>query len=179
MSDPGEVSPPPSPAIFTLRRQSDTPLSTIGTLDDGGWGGQGAIWILEPGAHAAPHARMPAGDYKLELRASGGKWAQFREVPALHDLILPGLPHLLPWPGQPDRLALIHPGNTYHDTEACALPGLTRWTPEMTADGQWAVGNSREAFVRIYPALRDAIQSPGGATWRILDIPPKGLAPHV
>lgn len=162
MTEP-EASPPP-PLIFTLRRKAETPLSTVGLWDDGGWG-PGEVWGLEPGA-GGPHPRVLAGDYPLELRPQGGKWEKFRNFLALHELILPGLPHLLM---TPDRLALIHPGNTYHDTEACILPGLTRWTKEMTTDGQWAVGNSQAAFVKMYPHLRDAIQSPGGAILRILE----------
>lgn len=152
-----------APTIFTLRRQAETPLSTIGLLDDGGWG-PGPIWVLEPGA-SGPHPRVAPGDYPLELRPAGGKWEKFREVPALHELVAPGLPHLKMFP---ERWALIHPGNTCHDTQACALPGLTRWTPEMTESGQWEVGNSRAAFVRLYPALQAACQG-SGAIWRIVE----------
>lgn len=169
----------PEPTVFTLTRQAETPLSTIGLLSTGaGW--EGSVWVLEPGANG-PHPRVAPGNYKLELRQTlsptgmpVGKWGHFMSFPALRELIRPGLPHLLPASG-PDRLALVHPGNTYHDTEACALPGLTRWTPEMTEDGQWAVGNSQAAFTKIYPTLRDAIQAEGGAIWRVEEsFAPKG-----
>lgn len=161
--------------IFTNRRLKQTALSTIGKLDDLGWGCD--LWILEPGTHGAPHARVKAGDYPLELRATivkgqpYGKYAQFLAEPKLRNLILQGLPHLVM---VPDRLALIHPGNTYRDSEACALPGLGRLPPNLSNSQEWEVTRSQDALVRLYPFLQRAIASPGGAVWRVLD-PVEGL----
>lgn len=150
--------------VFTLRRLKQTALSTIGQLDDLGWGCD--LWILEPGTHAAPHERVKAGDYPLELRAAGGKYAQFMAVPELRNVIRPGLPHLVM---NPDRWALIHPGNTYNDSEACALPGLGRLPPNLSSSQEWEVVHSRNALVKLYPFLQRAIQGPGGAVWRVRD----------
>lgn len=150
--------------IFVNRRQQQTPLSTLGRLDDLGWGCD--IWILEPGAHAAPHQRIAAGDYPLALRAEGGKYATFMAVPELRAMIRPGLPHLLM---SPDRLVLVHPGNTYRDSEACQLPGLGRLTPRLSNSGEWEVTQSRAALLRLYPFVRRAVEG-GGAVWRTIDM---------
>lgn len=150
--------------IFTNRRLQDTPLSTLSKLDDLGWGCD--IWGLEPGRHAAPHQRVASGDYPLELRTAGAKYAQFMAVPELREIIRPGLPHLVM---TPDRLALIHPGNTYHDSEACWLPGLGHLSPQVSNSREWEVTASRKALIKLYPFLRRAVET-GGATWRVIDI---------
>ena len=151
------------PTIFTLRRLAETDLTTIGRLDDFGLGHD--IWILEPGS-TGEHSRVTAGDYPLELRPAGGKYEQFVHKPKLAPVIGPGLPHLIM---HPDRLALIHPGNTYKDTEACALPGLSRVAPDKSATHEWEVGSSQDALVLLYPHIRDAVRN-GGAIWHIVDI---------
>jgi hypothetical protein len=153
--------------VFENRRLHETTLSTVGSVTVDGqlpWTGGGAIFILEPGTHSAPHQRIAAGDYPLELRTDGGKYVKFKKAAKLKNLIGPGLPHLIM---HPDRLVLIHPGNTYHDSDACQLTGLGC----RNNGGEWEVTSSQDAMVRLYPVIRDAVQN-GGAIWRVRDIAP-------
>ena len=147
---------------FINNRIATDGLSTIGRI---AMPNGSLFWILEPGYETPAHPCIPAGDYALELRTDGGKYQQFRAVPELHDLIAPGLPHIL----VPDRqFVLVHPGNTVFDTEACSLPGMTRLPPSIAATHHWEVERSRVAFAQIYPFLRDACLA-GGARWQVID----------
>lgn len=157
--------------VFTNQRLANDGLSTLGRLS---WPGASRTFlILEPGPGAPIHPRVPAGEYVVSLRAEGDKWRKFSQVAELRDLIRPGLP----WLHVPGRdWVLVHPGNTWHDTDACQLPGFAHFAPDLSQSGHWEVVSSRAAFTEIYPALRDAVRGEG-ARWRILDEAPRAAAP--
>lgn len=152
-------------AIFTLRRQHNDGLSTIGQLfaPDG----RPMNLRLEPGPATAKHPRMAAGRYHMELRAEGDKWKEFRAVPELHDLIAPGLVHYIV-PGR--TWILDHPGNYFYQTEGCTMPGKNFVNPGYAGTRHWEVERSRPAFIEDYPIMRDAIRN----TEAFLDVVDEG-----
>lgn len=155
--------------IFVNQRLANDGLSTIGQFIPGI--GHPYRMMLEPGP-ATPgyaHPRIPAGEYEIVLRAEGEKWGKFLQV--FGELVRPGLPHIM----VPNReWILVHPGNTFEDTEGCNLPGMSRLPPQLAPSHHWEVEQSREAFKDIYPLIRDACLN-GGAAWRVSDEHPSFL----
>lgn len=149
--------------IFTLRRSHNDGLSTIGQMfaPDG----RPMNLRLEPGPHTSLHPRIAAGQYAMTLRAEGGKWAEFRKVPELHDLIAPGLVQYIV-PGR--AWILDHPGNFFYQTLGCTMPGKNFVNPGYSGTSHWEVERSRAAFAQDYPVMRDAIRA-GDAFLNVLN----------
>lgn len=89
--------------------------------------------------------RIPAGEYRIELRAEGGMHARYakRYGADWHRGML--------WLRKvPDfEYVYIHIGNIPDDTKGCILVGHTL--------GRDSIGKSREAYRELYPRVRDAV----------------------
>lgn len=94
--------------------------------------------------------RIPAGTYGIKLRAVGG----------FHERTLArygadwhkGMLWLQNVPGF--EFILIHTGNTDDDTSGCIIVGMTA---NVNADGGGSIANSRPAYEKLYPIVRDAL----------------------
>jgi hypothetical protein len=98
--------------------------------------------------------RIPAGEYRLELRTVGGFHDRYLERygPLFHK----GMVQIA---NVPDRdYILFHIGNYFTDSLGCVLLGQTSF---VDGDGELAVGKSRDAYVQNYPILMDIAERGG------------------
>jgi hypothetical protein len=97
----------------------------------------------------AKETRIPAGTYRIKLRAEGGFHERYlaKFGPQFHKgmLWLQDVPNF--------QWVLIHIGNTDEDTEGCILVGATA----NTVPGSLSIGNSLTAYQKLYPVVRDAL----------------------
>lgn len=111
--------------------------------------GVAECFFLEPGYHEEKIkgiTRIPAGTYKLGVRAEGGFHNRYkRKFPRMHKgmLEVKDVPNF--------KYVLIHIGNTKDDTEACSLPGTS---PNLGASN--TVSSSTVAYKKLYPKLMAA-----------------------
>lgn len=92
--------------------------------------------------------RIPLGRYKIELRVEGGFHQKYLNKfgSNFHKGML--------WVKNVPKFEyiLIHIGNTDDDTDGCILVGMSN-----NADEQGFIGQSTDAYTKIYPIIRDAI----------------------
>ena len=94
--------------------------------------------------------RIPEGVYELGLRQEGGFDARYRRLFARRTGWHRGMVQLM---NVPDfEYILVHIGNTDEDTEGCVLVG------SRVSMQQGMIVESRRAYMRVYPVLRDAIE---------------------
>lgn len=119
----------------------------------------------------AGETRIPAGRYKLELRKEGGFHQKYIEK--FNDKLSKdfmgadwhqGMVQLKDVPGF--DYVLIHIGNTDMDTKGCILVGDS-CVSNLPFD-KGSIGNSTQAYKRIYPVLLHSILS-GDAYLTITD----------
>lgn len=142
---------------FTATRIYQTAASSVAI-----WSGPKIafpLYCLEPGEQREPHPRIPAGTYPLRLRTVGKKHADYLKHYGSH--FHKGMVEIAEVPGR--EFIELHVGNTIADTLGCSLPGLSYGKDE---DGNYAVAESRRAYEKAYPILRDAILA--GATQLII-----------
>ena len=146
-------------AIFTARRIKSNPLSSVAL-----WSGPGItfpLYCLEPGEKREPHPIIPEGEYPLMLRTVGSKHQDCLRHYA-RDENFPSDWHkgMVEIANVPQRTAILfHVGNFINDTLGCSLAGLSYGKDAL---GHYRVYNSRLAYEKAYPVLRDAIL--GGPT---------------
>ena len=94
--------------------------------------------------------RIPKGRYKIKLRTEGGfhqrylkKYGGDFHKGMLHVVDVPNFKHVL-----------IHIGNSSDDSAGCLLVGMNN-----SADEIGFIGNSSEAYKKIYPQIVDTIIS--------------------
>lgn len=98
--------------------------------------------------------RIPAGVYGIKLRAEGGfheRYAAYYGKKFGADWHR-GMLHLQQVPGF--EYILIHTGNTDDDSSGCIIVGLTA---NLNAEGGGSVAQSRAAYEKLYPIVRDAL----------------------
>ena len=106
--------------------------------------------------------RVPAGTYKIELRAEGGFHGRYsKKYPGLHI----GMLHVQDVPNF--EYILIHTGNTDEHTAGCLIVGDAQENNKILADG--FVGKSVNAYKRIYPSIAKAIQQGEEVTITYID----------
>lgn len=106
--------------------------------------------------------RIPEGTYSIHLRTVGGFHKRYSErFPEFHQ----GMLHLQDVPGF--EYILIHIGNFDDNTEGCILVGDNA-KQNITAEG--FVGESTDAYKRIYPPIAEAILTGEPVTIRIVDL---------
>ena len=132
-----------------LLRYSTQKHSTLGALSlITSYGKHFLCHVLEDSFHfdkIAGETRIPAGLYKLGLRNSGGVNDQYKQryKDKHHGMIeIQGVPNY--------EYILIHCGNTSAHTKGCLVVGNTS-EQNITKSGY--VGNSRDAYERIYPTI--------------------------
>lgn len=151
--------------MFTARRLNTDGMSIIARWFDPA--GEPLCYCLEPGAQRDPNPAIPAGTYALQLRTVGEKHAEYNLYYAAKFGIgwHRGMVEIA---GVPGRDAIeFHVGNKIADTLGCSLAGEQAIAPPGNGSGHWEVGQSRAAYERVYPILRDAILA-GGVQLQIL-----------
>lgn len=144
--------------VFTEQRLATDGLSTGGELQ---LAGQRLCFLLEPGPNSAS-PRKPAGRYELVLRTEGGIYDHYRRH--FGPEFFRGVPQIIV-PGR--TFVEVHIGNTFADTEACSLMGMSLIVPHFSNSGHYEVARSEEAFMKFYPQIRDALLA-GPCFWETL-----------
>jgi len=147
--------------ILRLERFSDNNGSTLGTLKINN--------VFECFSLEDPYrkdkikkiTRIPAGTYEVELRKEGSANKKYKErYRDMHK----GMLHLKNVPGF--KYILIHVGNYKEDTEGCILVG------EKSCSNRYSEGKvleSRDAYERLYPKVRDVLVKGGFVAIEITD----------
>lgn len=94
--------------------------------------------------------RIPAGSYEIKFRKEGG--FHFRYLNTFGSDFHEGMLELQDVPNF--KYILIHIGNDEDDTAGCLLVGNTA---NYNKQGHGFIGDSRVAYKRIYPIIRDAL----------------------
>lgn len=133
-----------------LQRLSHDSDSTIGALRVNGVDECYTVEDQPRKEKVQGETRIPAGVYKLKLRTVGGFHERMlaKYGPVFHK----GMLWLQDVPGF--QFILIHTGNTDKDTEGCIIVGQT---VNPNGRGGGTLSNSRVAYDRLYPMVRDAV----------------------
>ncbi len=124
--------------------------------------GSFVCWILEDQHRAVKvwgDTRIPAGEYKLELRKEGRQHKQYERK---FSLIHIGMIHLMDVPNF--KYIQFHIGNDEDDTAGCPLAG----NYPMPIEKGYIVLQSTIAYKRVYPVIAKAILQ-GDTYWEIED----------
>ena len=155
-----------------LQREKEDSKSTLGRLFFGEEKQIGPFSILEnpecftledqkqEGEKVYGETRIPAGTYGIKLRNEGGFNQKYiARYGDMHKgmLWLQDIPNF--------EYVLIHTGNTDEHTHGCLLVGLI--APETTP---YTIGQSSDAYKKIYPPIADAILRDEKVTIQIRDI---------
>ncbi len=136
---------------LTLRRFYSQPDYTISYLsfNDGGFK-QFVCFALEDEfriVKVKKETRIPAGQYKMDLRTEGGLTKKYgAKYPEMHQ----GMIWLRKVPGF--KYIYIHVGNTDKDTEGCIVVG------DYNSVIPHKVSSSAKTYKRIYPMISAAIK---------------------
>lgn len=145
----------PTPT-FVVTRFAHGADATLGILYHGS---EALCFVLEDEYRAVKvpgETRIPDGTYRLRLRDWGGFHERYaKQFAGLHV----GMIELLEIPGFSD--VLIHVGNTDDDTAGCLLIGDS--AARVLSSGDWSIGDSRQAYRRVYPIIAGEIQE--RSTW--------------
>lgn len=92
--------------------------------------------------------RVPAGRYPIKFRKEGGFHQKYQKLfPQMHK----GMLQLM---NVPDfEYILIHIGNTEDDTAGCLLVGLEALYVDTAT-----IGQSKNAYLKIYPVIANALE---------------------
>lgn len=148
---------------FTLRRLSETPLSTLGELIAAD-GVTSLCSTLERGPQNVTHPRIRAGTYDIAVRRKPFVSKFDRTLSGILGATYQGilwLPHVT---GRSN--IEIHPANTFDELLGCIAPGQTSGVDAL---GEYCVFNSRDAYQIVYPIIAQAIND-DGAQLNITDI---------
>ena len=107
--------------------------------------------------------RISSGTYKISLRTDGGMHKKYKQrFPDIHKgmLWIQDVPHF-------DNI-LIHCGNTEKDTSGCLLLGDSQKNNISYPKG--FVGDSSQAYQRIYPQITEALKNGKEVTIQLEDI---------
>jgi len=134
--------------FLTVIRYSETEESTLGALLINGYF---ECYLLEP----PPGKRIPGGIYQLVLYRAGNLHANYKKkYPGIHQ----GMILIKNVSGKSG--VEFHIGNWARETLACLLTGTTvnnnQLEPGRTYD-------SKEAYLRMYPKIRDVLLTSEGA----------------
>ena len=103
--------------------------------------------------------RIPEGVYKIALRTEGGFHQRYaKKYGSWHK----GMLHILDVPGF--EYILIHKGNNDDDTAGCLLVG------EGNVGGANWVSGSAQAYGKLYPKIRNAIEAGEEVTIEFIDL---------
>ena len=156
------------PNRFELLRTGSMVTSTSGILFDVNNSRHFLCFTLEDEYREVKkkaHTRIPAGEYTLTLRQHGGHNTRYKKrFPKLHRGMIE-----LDTSDRPEWSdILIHVGNSEEDTAGCVLLGddcvRRRGTPD-----EFYVMHSTNAYKRVYPIIRDAIEADPDTRILIMD----------
>jgi len=118
------------------------------------WEGQRFCWGLEdqpraPGVKVPGETRIPAGTYRLELRAEGGMHEHYKKRFPFHRgmLWLRDVPFF--------EFIYLHPLNKDTETEGCLGPGLR---PGPLDAERLTIESSVPAYERLYRRIIEAME---------------------
>ena len=98
--------------------------------------------------------RIPAGTYNIKLRNEGGFHEKYsKKYPNIHR----GMLHIIDVPNF--EYILIHVGNTDEHTAGCLLLGDSQENNQVNKNG--FIGNSGNAYKRVYPLIAEAVKNEG------------------
>jgi len=94
---------------------------------------------------------IPEGTYEIKLRDAGGFSSRYLQKygPEFHK----GMLHIQDVPGF--EWILVHQGNTDLHTSGCLILGDTQQDLDKSKRG--FIGNSKDAYKKMYPKVRDAL----------------------
>jgi hypothetical protein len=153
-----------SERVFTEQRLDNDGLSTLCELR---LGDNVLCYTAEPGPHDPVHPRKPAGRYELRLRQEGGIYQHYRKK--FGPAFFVGIPEIIV-PGH--SFVEVHIGNFMIDTRMCSLVGKTFERPAHSNSGHYEVRHSLDAFLEVYPIIRDACLN-GRCWWETLNEAPR------
>jgi len=111
----------------------------------------------------AGETRIPDGIYKIGFRKEGGFHSKYKKrFPSIHK----GMLQINDVPGF--DFILIHCGNTDEHTAGCLLVGDTQVNNLVQKDG--FIGQSTQAYKRIYPYIAKALEQKESVTIRYKSI---------
>ena len=136
---------------FTITRTEQRGKSTLGAMTDEN--GKHLCWTLEDlqrDEKIDDETAIPTGRYELIARHESIHldWHSKMFGEGEHPFMLE-LAKVQNFTG-----ILIHVGNTHENTEGCILVGDNKGVDD---EGNMVVWNSRQAYKRVYPLLRDAV----------------------
>lgn len=149
---------------YEVQRFSSQSDSTLGLLFDVTDGRKFLCYTLEDEARDTKvkgETRIPAGTYKLKLRAEGGYHQRYvKKYGSMHK----GMIHVQDVPGF--TYILWHTGNNDEHTMGCLLLGDTS---QQNISKAGFIGASTDAYKRVYPDIAAAIQEHGIAEVTYVD----------
>lgn len=131
--------------------------STSGMLFDVTDGREFLCYTLEDECRSIKmygETRIPSGTYYLGIRKEGGFHAKYK---SRFNGIHKGMLQVMDVPGF--DYILIHCGNTDEHTSGCLLVGDTQTSNIIASNG--FVGQSSQAYSRIYPNILNAVEKEG------------------
>lgn len=147
--------------VVRFSSQSD---STLGALFDVTNGRKFLCFTLEDEFRKTKvkgETRVPAGTYQIKLRKEGGFHSKYvTKYGAMHK----GMLHVQNVPNF--EYILIHTGNTDEHTDGCLLVGNTS-QQNLTKPG--FIGESGDAYTRIYPPIAAVLEKGGEVTITYVD----------
>lgn len=143
-----EAAPPTLAMYLTVIRFSETEECTLSVLLIDGYF---ECYILEPPLGR----RIPGGIYDLVIYLAGRLHTLYgQKFPDIHQ----GMILIKNVPGRTG--VEFHIGNSVRDTEACLLTGTTCNNNQLEPG---RLVSSTDAYLRMYPRVRDGILAPAGA----------------
>ena len=116
--------------------------------------------------------RVPAGVYSIKLRDEGGTTKRYAaKYSDMHEgmLCIHNAPNWkLETPDMSFQYILIHTGNTDEHTAGCLIIGDSQENNLLKKDG--FIGNSTQAYKRIYPLIAKALLVDEEVTIEYIDI---------
>ena len=142
---------------LTVSRMEEYEGSTLGALFlSKPSGDEHLCYTLEDGYNAVKiqgKTRIPAGVYEIKLRTVGGFHQRYSNASWLPDGFHKGMLWVQDVPDF--KYILHHTGNTKENTEGCTLYGMDF---EKQPNG-FFLKQSRNAYKKVYPIIRDAVLS--------------------
>lgn len=148
--------------IFTLARQAETDCSTWSILRDDD--GIEICRFLERGLkNPDGHPRIPAGTYQITRKPVGASHFDH----AYLELMPRAYRGILCIPNVPGRSNIeVHTANYFSQLLGCLAAATTIG---KTPDGDFDAVESRLAYSKMYPIVSAAIDTDGGAYFKITD----------
>ena len=160
--------------VFTLKRHGEKGNATLGALFSPD--NKFLCWTLEDiasrGKKVYGRTRIGADLYEIVARRHGG-WFKRAQKEFGDDGFHPFMLELANVRGF--KHILIHWGNTHEDTAGCILVGANKGVND---EGDYVIWNSKPAYQRVYPIIRDAMREGDVYLDVVNESPPRRFGDH-